>query len=134
VITIRSGRTLRRGLQWTALLLAIGLPVGLFIGGAQPVAVGLVPPPWDKLVHALVFAVLAAAVGLASGLRGRVMLAVAFCGAVAVGALDEWHQMYLPGRSAGWDDLAADTIGSALGTMLLYGRKRFQIWQRITHR
>ncbi len=120
-------------MQWAAVSLAVGLPLGLFIGGAQPVAVGLVPPPWDKLVHALVFAVFAAALGLASGLRGRAMHAVAFCGAVAVGAVDEWHQMYLPGRSAGWDDLAADAFGSALGTVLLHGRERFQVWQRITH-
>lgn len=132
MITRLSERTLRRCLQWAALLLAIDLPLGLFIGGAQPVAVGLVPPPWDKMVHAMVFAVLAAAIGYASGLRGRVMPVVAFCGAMAVGAIDEWHQMYLPGRSAGWDDLAADAVGSALGTVLLHLRKRFQAWHRIT--
>ena len=130
MVTRLSERTFRRCLQWVAVSLAVGLPLGLFIGGAQPVAVGLVPPPWDKLVHALVFAVLAAAIGYASGLRGRVMLAVAFCCAVAVGALDEWHQMYLPGRSAGWDDLAADAVGSALGTVWLSRCRRFQAWHR----
>ena len=127
-----STSTFRRCLQWVAVCLAVGLPLGLFIGGAQPVAVGLVPPPWDKLVHALVFAVLAAAIGYASGLCGKAMLAAAFCGAMAVGAIDEWHQMYLPGRSAGWDDLAADAVGSAVGTVLLCRSKRFQAQHQIT--
>lgn len=112
-------RWLQRALRVAAVLLAVGLPLALFIGGAQPVAVGLVPAPWDKLVHAAVFAVLAGAIGYASGLRGRRMLVLAFCGAVAVGALDEWHQMYLPGRSAGMDDLAADAVGAALGVVAL---------------
>lgn len=132
MVTGISERTFRRCLQCAAICLALGLPLGLFIGGAQPVAVGLVPPPWDKLVHALVFGVLAVAIGYASGLCGRVMLAVAFCGAMAVGAIDEWHQVYLPGRSAGWDDLAADAVGSALGTVLLSRRKRLQARHRIT--
>jgi VanZ family protein len=35
--------------------------------------------------------------------------------ALAVGAIDEFHQMSLPGRAAGWDDLAFDTLGAALG-------------------
>lgn len=111
-----------------AVLLVVGLPLGLFIGGGQPVAVGLVPVPWDKLVHGAVFAVLAWAMGYASGLRGWPMLALAFCGAVAVGALDELHQVSLPGRSAGWDDLAADAIGAALGSATLLWRERLKRW------
>jgi VanZ family protein len=62
-----------------------------------------------------VFAILAAALGYASGLRGARMWWLVFVGAVLVGAADEWHQASLPGRAAGWDDLASDTIGSALG-------------------
>ena len=110
-----------RGLmRWVALALAIVLPLGLLVGGAQPVAVGLVPPPWDKLAHAGVFAVLAAAIGYASGLRGLPMALLALGGAGAVGLADEWHQMFLPGRSAGWDDLAADCVGAMLGTAAVW--------------
>ena len=108
----------RRPLRLAAALLAVVLPLGLFVGGAQPVAVGLVPTPWDKLLHALVFAVLAAAMGYASGLRGARVLLLAFGGALAVGLVDEWHQLHLPGRSAGWDDLAADAVGAGLGAGL----------------
>lgn len=55
--------------------------------GAVLLAVGLIPSPYDKLVHAGVFAMLAGAMGYASGLRERPMLVVAWLGAVAVGAL-----------------------------------------------
>jgi len=32
---------------------------------------------------------------------------------------DEWHQMYLPGRKAGWADFSADAAGSLIGIALL---------------
>lgn len=35
--------------------------------------------------------------------------------AVAYGVSDEFHQMFVPGRSATLEDLALDTIGAALG-------------------
>lgn len=110
------------------MLLVVALPLGLWIGGAQPVAVGLFPTPIDKLVHAGVFAVLAAAIGYASGQRGNAMLAVAVGGALLVGMLDEWHQINLPGRSAGWDDLAADAVGAALGARVLRWRATVKGW------
>lgn len=101
-----------------AALLAVALPVGLWVGGAQPVAVGLIPAPWDKLVHAAVFAVLAAAIGYASGMRGWRAMVLGFGAALLVGGIDEWHQLSLPGRSAGWDDLAADALGAAVGAWI----------------
>jgi VanZ family protein len=36
-----------------------------------------------------------------------------------IGLFDEWHQMYLPGRKAGWDDFVADVTGSLIGIALL---------------
>lgn len=128
VFTNISSRWLPRALRAVAVLVAVAVPLGLFIGGAQPVAVGLIPPPYDKMVHALVFAVLAAAMGYASGWRGWRMVLLAFGGALAVGVLDEWHQMVLPGRSAGWDDLAADAVGAALGAWALRWRMPVDRW------
>lgn len=101
------------------ILLVVGIPAGLFVLGARPFAVGLFPAPSDKLAHAVVFALLAVAIGLASGLRGWKMATLAVAGAVLVGGLDEWHQAYLPGREAGLDDLAADVVGGTLGAALL---------------
>lgn len=114
----------QRAWRVVAALLAVALPVGLWVGGAQPVAVGLIASPWDKLAHAGVFALLAMALGYASGLRGRAVLLLAFGGALAVGAVDEWHQLFLPGRSAGLDDLAADATGAALGAWVIFFRHR----------
>ena len=102
-----------------SLLLAVCIPLGLYIGGAQPVAVGLFPWPWSKVVHGLTFGVLAAAMGYASGLRGWRMVAVGFCGSVCVGALDEWHQTTLPGRHGQLSDVGFDAMGAAVGVLLL---------------
>ena len=125
--TIISMRWLQRVLRLAAVLAAIALPLGLFYGGAQPVAVGLIPEPWDKFAHAGVFAILAGAIGYASGLRGARVWWLAFLGAMAVGVMDEWHQAYLPGRAAGWDDLLADAAGSALGATALRSPTRARI-------
>jgi len=91
----------------------------LYVGGAQPVAVGLFPAPWDKLVHLLTFAVVGMAAGLAGGMRGWRMAICCLAGALLVGGMDELHQMFLPGRSASWADLAADAAGGLLGAAVL---------------
>lgn len=101
------------------MVVALGIVLGLFVLGAQPFAVGLVPSPWDKLLHFVVFAVLAAAIGLASGWRGWRLSLLVIGGALLVGGLDEWHQSYLPGRQPGWEDLAADGVGGVVGALAL---------------
>ncbi|MDQ5905773.1 MAG: hypothetical protein QG584_500 [Pseudomonadota bacterium] len=102
-----------------ALVLLLLLLASLFVGGAQPAAVGLFPVPWDKVAHAGLFAVFAVLIGLVVGLvrvpRGLLLL-LAFLGALAIGAADELHQATLPGRQAGWDDLVADAVGALIGT------------------
>lgn len=103
------------GLRLVAGAVVLFLPAGLWFGGAQPFAAGLIPSPWDKLAHMAVFAMLAFAIALASGLRGGRMWLLALAGALLVGMVDEWHQIRLPGRNAGWDDLAADALGAVLG-------------------
>ena len=111
---------LKRHMRAVAALSVAVIFIGLMVGGAQPVAVGLIPSPWDKLAHASLFAVLAACIGLASGLRGGRMILFAFSSALLIGVLDEWHQAFLPGRQAGWDDLAADAAGSLSGALLTW--------------
>ncbi len=91
----------------------------LYVGGAQPVAVGLFPAPWDKLAHLLTFSVVGMAAGLAGGMRGWRMAVCCVAGALLVGGMDELHQMVLPGRSASWSDLAADAAGGLLAAALL---------------
>jgi VanZ family protein len=109
----------------------------LYVGGAQPVAVGLFPAPWDKLAHLLTFAVVGMAAGLAGGMRGWRMVLCCLAGALLVGGMDEVHQVFLPGRSASWADLAADAAGGLLGAALLAAADRLsggRLLHRLKHR
>jgi VanZ family protein len=85
----------------------------------------------DKVVHMALFALGGAAflAGLRSILRGGVsQLAGIALGCMAViGAADEIHQLWTPGRSGGdVGDWTADVIGAALGiacVSFLYARR-----------
>jgi VanZ family protein len=112
---------LRVSARWAAL--AAAWAGGVFWASSQPGWI-LLPHPFfshDKLLHALAYALGAALVFGALGparlgtLRAAV-LAAAVAG--AYGATDEWHQSYVPGRSADPLDLAADVLGAAAGAGL----------------
>lgn len=75
-------------------------------------SVGL-PGPWDKLAHALTYAVLAWLLRK-SGLAPAPALALA----VLYGASDEWHQSFVPGRFVDAADLLADAVGASFGSYL----------------
>ncbi len=71
----------------------------------------------DKHMHFAMFGLLAALIlrGLARGRAARVGAATVFATVAltaAYGASDEIHQMFVPGRSASWLDLLADTAGA----------------------
>jgi drug/metabolite transporter (DMT)-like permease len=119
-----SQRSFSSYLRIAATILVLGVILNLFFWGAQPIAINLVPAPWDKFLHGITFAILACGIGLASGLQRSRMIIAAFFGAFLIGVLDEWHQIYLPGRHPGWDDLVADGVGSLAGAALLFLRKR----------
>ena len=110
---------LRQRVQWLATALTVLVPVALLWLGPKVMHKGLIPVPWDKLLHLLTFALLALAVGLASRLRGAWAVLLAFAGAVLVGALDEWLQTGQPNRTADWADFAANVTGAALGCLAL---------------
>ena len=88
----------------------------LFYLGAKPVAVGLFVPPMDKIAHFATFSLITALLWI-GWLRGRPWTLVFL--ASAIGGGDEIHQISLPGRSAGFDDFAADVIAVILTTILL---------------
>ena len=96
-------------------LLCIAFVGGLFIGGAQPVAVGLVEAPWDKLAHLIAFGGLATLIELA--LQPSLLLFFAL--PLAVSAADEFHQAFLPGRFASLEDWLAGAAGVTLAWWLL---------------
>ena len=87
----------------------------LFYLGAQPFAAGLIPEPWDKLAHFLVFGGITVLLWFGSGGAYPWSLVALVC---AVGAADEWHQAYLPGRSADLEDWMTDAVAAVLAVLL----------------
>jgi hypothetical protein len=96
---------------------AVSIAAGLLLGGRQPIAVGLIPAPWDKLAHATVFALLTLCLWIGSGSRSALGAAL---GAAAIGVLDELQQSALPGRQAGFDDLAVDVAAAGATAVIIF--------------
>lgn len=112
--------SLNNKLRLAALGIVLFMIASLFIGGAQPGAGSLFPAPWDKLVHIMYFLVLASLLHYCVGLP--ITLVIVF--SLMLGAADEIHQSFLPGRIAAWDDFFADCIGVGLASVgLIFKRK-----------
>lgn len=113
----------RSAVRWIAGLACLAFVVGLFVGGAQPVAAGLLPPPWDKLAHVVAFGALAAMAELALAPRAWLFFALP----LAVSAADEFHQAFLPGRYASVADWLAGAVGVSL-VWWLFRHTRLREW------
>jgi VanZ family protein len=74
---------------------------------------------YDKLAHAGVYGVLGAFFYLAlprrRGTKPSMLLLVSTAMATFYGCTDEFHQLFVPGRSADWRDIVADAFGGLLG-------------------
>jgi VanZ family protein len=55
-----------------------------------------------------------------------VAMVLAIIVASGFGAVDEWHQQYIPGRSTELADWQADTLGAAVGALVyaVFSRRR----------
>ena len=117
----RSARP-RSPLRWPYLLLAATVVLQLFYLGAQPVAAGLIPAPWDKLAHLAVYSLITLLLWI--GTAGRMPLMI-IATVVVIGALDELHQAHLPGRVADTLDFLVDACAAigTVGLILLYARR-----------
>lgn len=78
----------------------------------------------DKFVHSLGYLILAVAMfrGFAGGSYGGISWrsgALAVGSSVLYGLSDEFHQRFVPGRTAAWDDVAADSRGAVSGAALV---------------
>jgi VanZ family protein len=78
---------------------------------------------YDKVIHALVYSVLGAlsfvAIQRTWPLKTIRVVFIAAAAALLYGMTDEFHQLFVPGRSAAWDDVVADGIGGLLGAALI---------------
>lgn len=87
--------------------LAITMLLAIYILGSYPRVVEDVVVVWDKAVHFTAYGSIAAFFLI---WRRVPWQAVAL--STLGGALDELHQLFVPGRSAGLDDLSADFLGA----------------------
>lgn len=76
-------------------------------------------PFQDKVIHAVVFGGLCAAWLWALMPRRHASL-IAILITVIYGAIDEWHQSYVPGRSSEFADFFADGFGAMVSCLLFF--------------
>jgi len=106
------GRGARRA--WLVVLWLLIATIGVLATAPAPAEVGL---GWDKLNHAVAFAALALAAGLAHPHRPHLRI-TAWLALLGYGALIEGLQSLVPARTADWGDLLADAVGIAIGAAL----------------
>ncbi|MEK7401743.1 MAG: VanZ family protein [Gemmatimonadota bacterium] len=75
--------------------------------------------PFDKVAHFTMYAVLAGL--LVTAVREQRALTkaliVTVLGVAVFGAVDEWHQRFIPGRSTEFADWVADAFGGSTGAL-----------------
>lgn len=99
----------------------VALLYGIFVLGSHPAAGHLFLPPWDKLAHIVLFAVIAATIATA---WPRLHWAGVLALGLLIGFADELRQIFVPERNPGWDDALADLAGLAFGLLLIAGHRQ----------
>lgn len=102
---------------------AVGLMAVIYFASDRSDAPRLMRGIPDVLAHAAAYAVLGAATlrGLAGARRAGATARTALLAAVlaaAYGMADEFHQSFVPGRTAELRDVLADALGAAAGAAL----------------
>jgi VanZ family protein len=111
--------TLRRWVLWGPVVLYAVLIFHLS-SESNPLP-GLTSLVWDKALHTTEyagFALLLCRALRGEGLRWWRSVALAVILASVYAATDEWHQLFVPQRSADVADWAADVVGAAAGSSL----------------
>lgn len=103
------------GAVWVAMIL-----IATSIPGSSFASVSLFAGA-DKLVHAFMYGVLAVLLCRSADAEARrpaQTMARVLVGIAIMAAFDEWHQQWIPGRSAEVADLLADVTGALTGATL----------------
>lgn len=109
-----------RGWRW---LLPIAIASGIFAATSWPTPPHM-PGGSDKVVHFSAYALLGASVAWAAGVRTGVGVVRWIIVVSALGAADEWHQQFIPGRRMDALDWMADTAGAVCGLSLVTALSR----------
>jgi VanZ family protein len=86
----------------------------------------------DKLLHLLVFSIFALLLLVALRHQTRFPVVsrhtewITLLVTLLYGALDEFHQLFVPGRSPDWRDLLADVAGGSLAVLIFRGVERWR--------
>ena len=105
---------------WGPVLLVMAL---IFTASSVPDPAPLPGNLSDKVAHLGAYALLGATIvrALAQGRLTQITgghIAVAVALSTLYGAVDELHQMMVPGRTPDWRDLLADAVGALAGALL----------------
>ena len=76
---------------------------------------------WDKILHATAFGSFAMLLWVGLGFRSPILNVVLV---TMVGAVDEFHQLFIPTRSADILDVLADFTGAVIVTFILHRLSR----------
>jgi VanZ family protein len=101
---------------WVAVALWLALQVTLTSLPGKAIPIGL-PHPLDWAGHFCLYGGLGVLVARAAALRGWPLRRLVWMGLLLSvwAALDELHQLFIPGRSAEVGDWLSDTLGASLG-------------------
>jgi len=102
-------------LRW---LLPLCVAAGIFAATSWPTPPHL-PGNSDKAVHFSAYALLGASVAWASRVRTARGAALWIVFVSLLGAADEWHQQFIPGRRMDARDWMADSLGAVCGLSLV---------------
>lgn len=82
--------------------------------------VAVTPPPLQKLMHVVIYGMLAAlwVWTLAKVKTTPLRLALAFVLTVGLGAILEWYQTQVPGRFGTLNDVLLNAVGAAAGLLV----------------
>jgi VanZ family protein len=121
------------GRPWAAVAVWVAIQLTLTTLPAKDIPVDL-PHPVDWLGHLLMYGGLGFLIARAARLRGWSARSLVWIGVALslLAALDELHQLFIPGRDAEVSDWLADTVGAtaglAVGSRLM--ASRFAAWLR----
>jgi VanZ family protein len=118
---VPTSHRLWRRLVWPVLVAAL-----IVVASSRSRVSGPDIPHLDKVTHFAVYGLLGTLLcRVGTGARaavGAVLLASVF------GASDEWHQSFVPGRTAEFADWVADTLGAVVGAVAYTRWTAYRCW------